>query len=195
MATVTINNSPVHSDSIITYPYGIADSGYTCGWHTGVDFAPYGSTENNPILYPVKKGVVVYINTTTTPALGVQAQILDEDGHYWRYCHMVAGSLQVSVGQKVDLNTPIGRMGATGNVTGRHLHLECSNSQSWQCSTFINPCNILGIPNVDNTIIKYDGSVTPPEPPEPPEPPTPVQFKQNKFNWVLYANKLRKKRR
>lgn len=56
MATVTINNSPVHSDSIITYPYRIADSGYTCGWHTGVDFAPYGSTENNPILYPVKKG-------------------------------------------------------------------------------------------------------------------------------------------
>lgn len=107
---------------------------------------------------------------------------------------MVAGSLQVSVGQKVDLNTPIGRMGATGNVTGRHLHLECSNSQSWQCSTFINPCNILGIPNVDNTIIKYDGSVTPPEPPEPPEPPIPVQFKQNKFNWILYANKLRKRR-
>lgn len=189
MATVTINNSPVHGDCIITYPYGIASSGYTCGWHTGVDFAPYGPTENNPVLYPVKKGVVVYINTTTTPALGVQAQILDEDRHYWRYCHMVAGSLQVSVGQQVDLTTPIGRMGATGNVTGRHLHLECSTSQSWQCSTFINPCNILGIPNVDNTIIKYDGSVTPPE------PPTPVQFKKNKFNWVLYINKLRKKRR
>ena len=189
MTAVTINNSPVHSDSIITYPYGIANSGYTCGWHTGVDFAPYGSTENNPLLYPVKKGVVVYINTTTTPALGVQAQILDEDGHYWRYCHMVAGSLQVGVGDEVDLNTAIGRMGATGNVTGRHLHLECSTTQAWQCSTFINPCNILGIPNVDNTIIKYDGSVTPPE------PPTPVQYKQNKFNWVLYINKLRKKRR
>ena len=191
MATVTIGNSPIHSDAIITYPYGVPDSGYQCGWHTGVDFAPYGSTENNPILYPVKKGRVVYINTTTTPALGVQAQILDEEGHYWRYCHMVQGSLQVSVGDEVDLNSPIGRMGATGNVTGRHLHLECSTTQAWQCSTFVNPCNILGIPNVDNTIIKYNGSI---DPPDPPEPPTPVQFKRNKFKWVLYARKLIKKR-
>lgn len=98
------------------------------------------------------------------------------------------GSLQVSVGDEVDLQTPIGRMGATGNVTGRHLHLEASRTQSWQCSTFVNPCDILGIPNVDNTIVKYDGSVTPPEPPEP-EPPIPA--KKGKFKWVLYAKKLR----
>lgn len=188
MSEVTIPNSPVHSDIQITYPYGIADSGYSCGWHTGIDFAPYGNTENNPILYPVKKGRVVYINTTTTPALGVQAQILDEEGHYWRYCHIVAGSLQVSVGQEVDLNTPIGRMGATGNVTGRHLHLECSTTQSWQCSNFLNPCDILGIPNVDGTIIHYDGSIIPPSP-----EPTPDENKK-KFPWVLYSRKLRQKR-
>ena len=83
------------------------------GWHTGVDFAPYGTTENNPILYPVKEGRVVYINTDISQDLGVQAQILDNEGHYWRYCHMVSGSLQVSVGQQVALNTPIGRMGET----------------------------------------------------------------------------------
>lgn len=190
MAEITINNSPVHSDSIITYPYGVADSGYQCGWHTGVDFAPFGTTENNPILYPVKEGTVVYTNTDTSQYLGVQVQILDNEGHYWRYCHMVAGSLQVSVGQEVTLNTPIGRMGATGNVTGRHLHLECSTTQSWQCATFLNPCTILGIPNVDNTIIHYDGSVNPPEP----EPP--ISFrKKGKFKWVLYSKKLRKRRK
>ena len=183
--SVTINNSPVHSDIIITYPYGVADSGYSCGYHTGVDFAPYGDTENNPILYPVKNGRVVYTNNTTDVALGVQCQILDEEGHYWRYCHMVQGSLQVSVGDTVTTNTPLGRMGATGNVTGRHLHLECSTTQSWQCSTFLNPCNILGIPNVDNTIIEYDGT-TPPT-------PTPTTITKTKFKWVLYANKIRKR--
>lgn len=26
---------------------GVSDSGYSCGYHTGVDFAPYGDTENN----------------------------------------------------------------------------------------------------------------------------------------------------
>lgn len=187
MSEVTINNSPVHSDIIITYPYGIADSGYSCGWHTGIDFAPYGNTEDNPIIYPVKDGKVVYVNLTTTEYLGVQVQILDNEGHYWRYCHMVAGSVLVNVGDTVTTQTPLGRMGATGNVTGRHLHLECSTTQSWQCSTFLNPCEILGIPNVDNTIIHYDGSITP-------KPPEPTPTRKNKFPWVLYARKLRNKR-
>lgn len=30
MSEITINNSPVHSDIIITYPYGVTDSGYSC---------------------------------------------------------------------------------------------------------------------------------------------------------------------
>lgn len=113
MAEVTISNSPVHSDIIITYPYGVVDSGYSCGWHTGCDFAPYGTTENNPLLYPVFEGKVVYINNDASQRLGVQAQILDNQGYYWRYCHMVAGSLQVNVGDIVNLNSVIGRMGAT----------------------------------------------------------------------------------
>lgn len=79
-----------------------------------------------------------------------------------------------------------------GNVTGRHLHLECSTTQAWQCSTFLNPCNILGIPNVDNTIIEYDGSI---EPPDPPDPPVTTNYKKTKFKWVLYARKLRNKKR
>ena len=61
MATVIINNSPVHDEAIITYPYGIADSGYSCGYHTGLDFAPYGSTPSNPILYSVVSGEVVQV--------------------------------------------------------------------------------------------------------------------------------------
>lgn len=184
MADVTIPNSPVHSDIIITYPYGIADSGYSCGWHTGVDFAPYGTTENNPIMYPVFDGTVVA--TPVDNVLGYQVQILDNNGKYWRYCHMVAGSVLVNVGDTVTINTAIGRMGATGNVTGRHLHLECSTTQSWQCATFINPCNILGIPNIDNTVIKFGGT--------PPVPPTPTIIEKKKFPWVLYAEKLRKRR-
>ena len=184
MAEVTISNSPVHSDIIITYPYGVADTGYSCGWHVGIDFAPYGNTENNPLLYPVKKGRVVYINNSTNVALGVQCQILDEDGIYWRYCHMVENSLQVQVDDIVTINTPIGRMGETGNVTGRHLHLEASRTQSWNCETFVNPTTILGIPNIDNTIIKYDGNT-----------PIITKSRKTKFPWVLYVNKLRNRRK
>lgn len=89
MATVTINNSPVHSEAIITYPYGVADSGYSCGYHTGLDFAPYGETEANPMLYSVVSGEVVYIETDPNNTLGIYVLILSNDNEYWRYCHMV----------------------------------------------------------------------------------------------------------
>lgn len=179
--SVEINNSPVHSDIIITYPYGVSDSGYSCGWHTGIDFAPTGTTENNPIMYPVKKGKVVYLNNTTNVALGVQVQILDDEGHYWRYCHMVLDSIQVSLNQEVDINTPLGRMGSTGNVTGRHLHLECSTTQNWQCSTFLNPTTILNIPNEKGVVIKYNGEI-------PPTPPTPSVKFSNSNKWLQAKN-------
>ena len=48
-----------------------------------------------------------------------------------RYFHL--GTIFVSVGQKVDLNTKIANYGATGNyVTGAHLHIELdSDTKAW----------------------------------------------------------------
>lgn len=40
------------------------------------------------------------------------------------YCHMAKGSLKVKVGQRVTAGTVLGKMGATGMVTGKHLHWE-----------------------------------------------------------------------
>lgn len=185
MATVTINNSPVHSEAIITYPYGVADSSYSCGWHTGLDFAPYGVTEANPWLYSVVSGEVVYIETDQNNALGIYVLILANDNTYWRYCHMVEGSLQVQVGDLVTTASPVGRMGDTGNVTGVHLHLEHATSYSWTCNTFLNPADYLQIPNEDDTIVLYSGS---------PVPPIPTEIKKTHFPWVLYTRKLREKR-
>ncbi len=182
MAEVTINNSPVHSDCIITYPYGVYDASYQCDFHTGLDFAPYGTTGSNPDLYPVIAGEVVEISTTGS--LGYRVVIKDSSNHYWRYCHMVAGSITVSVGQQVTTATKIGNMGMTGNATGIHLHLECSTTLAWQCNTFLNPATIMGIPNVDNTIIHYDGSI-------PPTPPTPTLSNKNKWAWFMNMKKVR----
>ena len=66
-------------------------------------------------------GTVVYVNYTDTGALGVQVQFVDQANRYWRYCHMQVGSVSLSVGDHVDYNTVIGRMGATGNVTRKTL--------------------------------------------------------------------------
>lgn len=187
MATVTINNSPIHGDSILTAVYGETGT-HWARFHTGTDFVPYGETESQPLLYSVVDGEVVYINNTSTPALGVQCLIKDNQNRYWRYCHMVVDSLQVQLGDRVTTNNVIGRMGATGNVTGIHLHLECGTTYAWSYDTFLNPSEQLGIPNVRGTIVKYDGET-------PPFPPTPsLKIKRKKFPWVIYANKFRNRR-
>lgn len=48
------------------------------------------------------------------------------DGKFYvsNYDHMREGSIKVKVGQKVEAGTVLGVMGATGMVTGKHLHWE-----------------------------------------------------------------------
>lgn len=65
----------------------------------------------------------------------------------------------------------------TGNATGIHLHLECATTLAWQCSTFLNPTTILGIPNERGTIIHYGGS--------PPPPPPPISGGSDSDKWRL----------
>lgn len=167
MSTVTIGNSPFHVPCRITRVYGYRSSDYSCGYHTGTDFVPVQSGGTNNALYSVCNGIVANVINSTSQALGTQVLIYDTDRNmYWRYCHMVIHSPIVTIGQYVQVGDAIGFMGATGNVTGQHLHLEASAGASWICGTFFNPCTILGIPNEVGTIVDYDGSITPtPTPP------------------------------
>ena len=190
MAEVTINDSPIHSDSIITACFGETGPNWS-GIHTGSDFAPYGSTPANPDLYSVCSGSVSSVVTYTgSQALGNQIVIYDNTRNlYWRYCHMLNPS-PLSVGDVVTTATKVGNLGATGNVTGPHLHLELSDVPYWDTTRtrFQDPLTALGIPNARGTIVHYDGSVVPPEP----EPPTPTEeIKTKRFPWVLYARKFR----
>lgn len=95
--------------------------------------------------------------------------------------------MQVQVGDLVTTASPIGQMGDTGHVTGIHLHLERSTTYSWSCGTFLNPATALGLPNERGTIVHFGSGPTPP-------PPTPTQVIKTHFPWVLYANKLRRRR-
>jgi len=186
MAEVTINNSPVHSDTILTAVYGETGPNWS-RFHTGTDFAPYGSTPARPSLYSVCTGVVINkISYTGTQALGNQIIIQDSTTrNYWRYCHMT-NPTPLNIGDRVNTSTIVGQMGATGNVTGVHLHLEYSTTAGWDYDSFLNPSDALGIPNQRGTIVHYNGTI-------PPEPPTPTQVKKRRFPWVLYANKLRRR--
>lgn len=139
MATVTSSCSPLHGTCTIGQPYGNASSSYSCGFHTGIDF-PASGVSGSLDLYSCCTGTVVYIGNNPNASLGIQVQIQESgSGVYYRYCHMVQGSVTVSVGQSVNTSTKVGVMGNTGNSTGTHLHLECSTTQSWNCNTFLNP--------------------------------------------------------
>ena len=73
---------------------------------------------------------------------GHYISIGDAEGRRHIFCHLEAGSIKVKVGQAVSRETVIGTMGATGNVSGLHLHYQLQNGIE-----VIDPCGYLGIPN------------------------------------------------
>ncbi|MFH8470983.1 M23 family metallopeptidase [Streptomyces sp. NPDC017991] len=101
-----------------TVTSGFGDKGrlWSSGKHTGLDFAaPSGS----PIM-AVHSGTVVAV--TTQGAYGNRTVLQLADGTEVWFCHQ--DSVAVKEGQEVRAGEVIGAVGATGNTTGPHLHLE-----------------------------------------------------------------------
>ncbi|MEU7339245.1 LysM peptidoglycan-binding domain-containing M23 family metallopeptidase [Streptomyces sp. NPDC007074] len=106
---------PVEGATIGT-GYKVPGSMWSSGYHTGVDFVvPTGTTVRS-----VAAGTVV--SAGWGGAYGNQVVIQHADGRYSQYAHLSA--LSVSAGQSVTVGQRIGLSGATGNVTGPHLHFE-----------------------------------------------------------------------
>ncbi|MGJ5892542.1 LysM peptidoglycan-binding domain-containing protein [Streptomyces sp. V2] len=102
--------------AVVGTGYRVSGSMWSSGYHTGVDFVvPSGTT-----LRAVGAGTVVAAGWGG--AYGNQVVIKLADGYYAQYAHLSA--LNVSVGQTVGAGQQIGYSGATGNVTGAHLHFE-----------------------------------------------------------------------
>ena len=99
--------------------YGARDLGD--GWHDGIDMVrPGGST--GCTIVAAESGTVTHAGWKNTAGYTV---IIDHgNGFQTRYYHMKQGSIVVSAGQKVSRGQPIGQIGATGFVTGPHLHFE-----------------------------------------------------------------------
>ncbi|MFD8417457.1 MULTISPECIES: M23 family metallopeptidase [unclassified Streptomyces] len=105
---------PTSSYTLTSY-YGAAGSMWSSGYHTGLDFAAPTGT-------PVKAvGAGKITSAGWSGAYGYRIVLELEDGTEIWYCHL--SSMSVTSGQ-VGAGDTIGRVGATGNVTGPHLHLE-----------------------------------------------------------------------
>ncbi|MEU2715364.1 transglycosylase family protein [Streptomyces sp. NPDC007205] len=103
-------------DAPIGTGYRVAGAHWSKGYHTGVDFlVPTGTA-----VEAAEAGHVVAAGWGGS--YGYQVVIRHADGRYTQYGHLSA--ISVRIGQAVGAGQRIGRSGATGNVTGPHLHFE-----------------------------------------------------------------------
>jgi hypothetical protein len=83
-------------------------------FHDGVDFGVAAGTP----LYAVDDGKVIIARFDQDS--GNHIAILTDDGYRATYCHMT--NMELQVGARVSAGQRIGTSGATGRVTGPHLH-------------------------------------------------------------------------
>ena len=114
--------------------YGVSGRYWSSGYHTGVDF-------------PVSKGTPVYsvgdgqvVDTGYNRAYGNYVEIYHGNNIYSFYAH--ASSVIVSAGQHVTKGQQVMKSGATGNVTGPHLHFEI-RSPGPRYANCVNPMRYL----------------------------------------------------
>ncbi|NGO67747.1 transglycosylase family protein [Streptomyces boncukensis] len=109
--------------------YRATGANWSSGYHTGVDFPVRTGTT----VQAVTRGKVV--SAGWGGAYGYQVVLRHSDGKYSQYAHLSA--ISVRTGQSVDTGQRLGRSGATGNVTGPHLHFEVRTGPGY--GTDINP--------------------------------------------------------
>jgi phage-related protein len=96
--------------------FGVAGSMWASGHHTGLDFpAPAGTP-----IHAVADGRVIGVGRSGP--YGQHLEISHGGGLTSLYAHM--SKILADMGQVVAQGQTIGRVGATGNTTGPHLHLE-----------------------------------------------------------------------
>jgi murein DD-endopeptidase MepM/ murein hydrolase activator NlpD len=109
-------DSPVPG-KVVTYPYGVKNARYAAGYHTGEDYAAAVGLD----VVAVRKGKIVWSNDNGG-AYGKWMGLEADNGRTYVYCHL--SSRLLSTGATVTAGQTIGKVGATGNVTGPHLHFE-----------------------------------------------------------------------
>ncbi|WP_171162637.1 M23 family metallopeptidase [Streptomyces sp. I05A-00742] len=109
--------------SFVSTQYHASSGLWSSGSHTGVDF----HAETGTTVQAVGAGTVV--EAGNGGAYGNNIVIKHNDGTYTQYGHL--SSISVSVGQAVIPGQQIGLSGATGNVTGPHLHFEARTGPAY----------------------------------------------------------------
>ncbi len=106
------------------------------GWHGGIDIVRPGGSSGCTVI-AAESGTVTFAGWYGSG--GYTVIINHGGGLTTMYCHMQPG-LKVRSGQRVSRGQAIGKIGATGYVTGAHLHFEVKVN-----GNNVNPALYLGI--------------------------------------------------
>ena len=96
---------------------------WSSGHHTGINFPVTTGTRVQAV------GTGTVVEAGWGGAYGNNVVIKMSDGKYTQYAHL--SKITVSTGQTVKARQQIGLSGATGNVTGPHLHFEARTGPAY----------------------------------------------------------------
>ena len=132
-AAVPASWVPPIAGAPMSEPFGVPDSGYAAGYHTGTDFAV---DEGTPVR-AVAAGTVVSAGWQSS--YGNTVVLALPGGTYALYAHL--SSIGVSEGDPVTAGEQVALSGSTGNSTGPHLHFEIRTSNVY--GAVVNPLTYL----------------------------------------------------
>lgn len=182
----------INEEFLVTGAWGEQRPGHI---HAGIDLQTrkaYQTDVGQPV-YSMSNGQVVRVDQTDQGtgygALCIVWDLVTKD--MWLYGDLGDNSVQVSVGDIIQMGTQIGVEGDPSGTasSGLHVHVEKENRPDgvfqFGYINSIDPTTGTGITNaVDGTIYIYYGII-------PPQP----EKKKKGFPWPIYIKKLRQKRR
>lgn len=129
---------PFKGDFKIGTKYGTKGDYWKCGWHSGVDFlsSNYGG---DGIVYPIYAGRVSLV-VKNDKSYGNYVIISHNDEYISLYAHLK--TIYVKKNMIVTEDVALGTEGATGNATGKHLHLEVHKGK-YSYPSNINPLTFI----------------------------------------------------
>jgi murein DD-endopeptidase MepM/ murein hydrolase activator NlpD len=116
-------DAPTYSSGYV-FPVG-GGPGVVSVAHTHHDYpaADIAAPEGSPV-YALADSVVLQAWHEPDPRCGIGMTIRSSDGQVWTYCHLAYEDPTVQDGATLSAGQSVGLVGATGDATGPHLHLQ-----------------------------------------------------------------------
>ncbi len=132
------NNISINSSAKYSWPVARVSSSYVSqyygqGGHTGLDIAAYRGTQ----IYASAAGTVTEV-VYSNRSYGNRFKVDCGNGIVMLYAH--CDTMEVKVGDKVNMGQPVATVGSTGNSTGPHLHFEVIKN-----GVQVNPASYVGL--------------------------------------------------